>query len=648
MASMIAKVPVCRATIEDIGKALREKPKLTQEDVRKRLPDQIKDFAQLFADDSGAEDLPRTRGSLDHVIDLRHENGKPLIPPWGPLYNMSREELLVLRKTLTDLLAKGWIRPSSSSAAAPVLFARKPSGGLRFCVDYRGLNAITIPDRYPLPLFRETLRQHSKARWFTKLDVKSAFYRVRIIEGDEWMTAFRCRLGLFEWLVTSFGLINAPATFQRYINEHLREHLDLDATACIDDILAYNDGSVEGHWKTVRSIQGKLDKAGLYLDIDKCEFLCKQVKYLEFIVRAGQGITVDPAKVKAILEWKAPNSRIFGNSSAVDRFDKKDTPWVLRKIENNAFNKLKEIFATEPVLAQWDPDRETVLEADSSGYAIGGCLSQVNMQGRLRPVAYLSRRLDGAEPNYPFHDKEMLSIIACLQEWQPELPSVAKPFTILSDHKNLSFFTTKRLLSERQVRYNDVLQQFRFNLRWRPGRACDRPDALSRRDQDRPHGIEDERTAGRILQLLPTVPLYPVQVQGQQQEIKETNNESGSEIVADEILLGADRAGQANIFDDTELQALWKEGVENDNDWRRARNAVRAGERSFPPDLAIKMTANIAECAVTADDVLHGRDNRIWVLDYEPLRTAIMQKTHDRFLTGHPGRDTMIDILLRR
>lgn len=159
------------------------------------------------------------------------------------MYNISREELLVLRKTIADLLKKGWIRASSSPAAAPVLFAKKPNGGLRLCVDYRSLNAMSIPDRYPLPLFKETLRQLSKARWFTKLDVKSAFHRLRIRAGDEWMTAFRCRLGLFEWLVTPFGLVNASATFQRYINEQLREHLDIDATAYMDDVLAYTSGS---------------------------------------------------------------------------------------------------------------------------------------------------------------------------------------------------------------------------------------------------------------------------------------------------------------------------------------------------------------------------------------------------------------------
>ena len=184
----------------------------------------------------------------------------------------------MLRKTLTDLLEKGWIRPSSSPAASPVLFARKSNGGLRFCVDYRGLNAITIPDRYPLPLFKETLRQFSKSRWFTKLDVKSAFHRLRIRKGYEWMTAFRCHLGLFEWLVTPFGLINAPASFQRCINKRLGNYLDVNVTVYMDDILGYTDGSEDDHWEIVQSVLSKLKNAGLYLDIEKCDFLCKEVK----------------------------------------------------------------------------------------------------------------------------------------------------------------------------------------------------------------------------------------------------------------------------------------------------------------------------------------------------------------------------------
>lgn len=661
-------VTVCKASLEDINKALRTKPCLKLSEARDRLPDPLKKFARLFSDDSGANSLPPSRGHLDHAINLRHENGRPVQPPWGPLYSMSREELLVLRKTLTELLAKGWIRPSSSPAASPVLFARKPNGGLRFCVDYRGLNAITLPDRYPLPLFKETLRQLSKAKWFTKLDVKSAFHRIRMREGDEWMTAFRCRHGLFEWLVTPFGLANAPATFQRYINEQLRGHLDVNATAYMDDILVYTDGSKDDHWGVVQSILGKLEKAGLYLDIDKCDFLCREVKYLGYIVRAGDSVTVDPAKVKSILEWKAPTSvkgvrsflgfanfyRCFvdGFSSItapLTKLTKKDSVWRWGPEENEAFEQLKKIFSTEPVLAQWDPERDTVLEADCSGYALGGCLSQVDKHGRLRPVAYYSKRLSGAEANYPIHDKEMLAIITCLQEWKAELRSVAKPFTILSDHKNLDYFMTKRLLNERQARYYDVLQQFNFILKWRPGNSCERPDALSRRDQDKPHGLNDERTMGRIMQLLPTVNASPVdaKLDGETQPphlAQGPNNQRSIEPASATI----DPAALARISDDDEIQALWNQGVSCDHDWRRARDAVKLGERSFPPEIAQKLTANIAECTVAADSVLRGRENRIWVPDYEPLRTAIMQRTHDSYLAGHPGKDTMVGILLRR
>ncbi|KAI0991226.1 hypothetical protein K3495_g16961, partial [Podosphaera aphanis] len=203
-------------------------------------------------------------------------------------------------------------------------------------------------------------------------------------------------------------------------------------------------------------------------------------------------------------------------------------------------------------------------------------------------------------------------------EWKAELVSVAKPFTILSDHKNLNYFTSKRLLSERQVRYNDVLQQFKFILKWRPGDACDRPDALSRRDQDKPVGLEDERTSGRVMSLLPAVPLNPANVTPPTDNNEAhncPNDAAGSSIVNVEI--------QTRIFDDVELQNLWDQGVAADRDWCRAREAVKKAERSFPPDLALRYSVNIAECSVRADGVLRGRADRIWVPDYEPLRTAI-------------------------
>ena len=377
----------------------------------------------------------------------------------------------------------------------------------------------------------------------------------------------------------------------------------------------------------------------------------KEVKYLCFIIRAGDNITVDPEKVKAILEWQAPTTvkgvrSFLGFANFyrcfVDKFSeiagplveltKKRVMWKWGEKELNSFEYLKKIFSSKPVLAQWDPEKETILEADCSGYAMGGCLSQIDKNQKLRPVAYFSKRLTSAQVNYPIHDKEMLAIVECLREWSAELKSVTNPFKIITDHKNLKFFTTKRLLNERQFRYSDVLQQFNFILVWRAGRACERPDALSRREQDKPDGLHDERTAGRILQLLPKVSVNS-------NTVTKSNCDLNNTLPNPDLTV---------LFDDEGLQGLWVQAVKSENDYRRARDSVLAGDKAFPPDLAHKLRANITECTVAADGILRGRENRIWVPDFEPLRTAIMQGIHDSHLAGHPGRDTMIGIILRK
>ena len=163
-------------------------------DPREKLLSHYHEFLDVF-----------NRKESDHLllywgpkVDYRIELDPGTEPPWGPLYNISRDELLVLRKTLTDLLNKGFIRVSNSPAAALVLFIKKLGGGLRFYIDYRGLNKISRKDRYPLPRINETFERISRAKWFTKLDVIAAFHKIRIREGDEWLTAFRTRYGLFE------------------------------------------------------------------------------------------------------------------------------------------------------------------------------------------------------------------------------------------------------------------------------------------------------------------------------------------------------------------------------------------------------------------------------------------------------------------
>ena len=340
-----------------------------------------------------------------------------------------------MRKTLIEFLDKNFIRINNSLAATPILFIKKPGGGLRFYINYRALNTLTRKDRYPLPLIKETLNSLSEAKWFTKLDIIAAFHKIRIAKGEEWKTAFRTRYGLFEWLVTPFGLTGAPATFQRYINWVLREYIDEFCSAYIDDILIFSNGSLADHREKVKKVLQRLRETGLQLDIGKCEFEVKTVKYLGFVIEAGVGISMEPEKVKAIIEWEAPRSirgvRSFvGFANYYRRFihgfselvtpltelTKKDTLFKWGPVAQQAFEKLKAMFVTAPILAQFDPEKETILEADSSGWSIGGVLSQYDEKGELHPCVYFSKKNSPAEYNYKIHDKELLTIIRCLKE----------------------------------------------------------------------------------------------------------------------------------------------------------------------------------------------------------------------------------------
>ena len=669
-------------TIADINKALekldklREKPTLTS--IHRMLPQQLYGFEDLFLDDN-SDELPPHRPGHDMSINLElDENKSEKQPPYGPLYEMSREELLVLRKTLADLLDKGWIRASASAASSPVLFARKPSGGLRLCVDYRGLNSITKKDRYPLPLIRETLRQLAKARYFTKLDVRSAFHRLRIKEGDEWKTAFRTRQGLFEWLVCPFGLCGAPAAFQRFINNALRQFLDVFCSAYIDDVIVYSDGNLEDHYEKVRQVLDALKTAGLRLDLDKCDFATNEIKYLGFIIEAGNGVKVDPDKVKAITNWEEPESvsavrsflgfanfyrEFIHNFSAIceplNNLTKNGAPWKWENMHSKSFNCLKELLATAPILAMFDPEAETILEADSSGYAIGSVVSQVDKKGRLRPVGFFSRKLTPAEANYEIHDKELLSIIATIRHFRGELKSLGRPFVVLSDHRNLRYFMKTRQLSERQVRWAEELASFDFNIKFRPGTDSSKPDILSRKDELRPKSADDERIKKREIQLLKERWLSPVKDSDELKHslcISVVRTRSQNTSKEKHNIIQTENTGclktpmpiteptGKDIFDDIELQKIWNKAIKKDLDFKTLYNSVKNNDRSLP--LSFSSSIQMPDFNIDERQALTYR-GALWIPDWEPLRTALIQRVHDSHVTGHPGRDVTLAILTR-
>jgi hypothetical protein len=275
--------PNCEAfsvSLYEIDRMIEEKkeqgqPKKDNADIealiKKHLPGLYREFKDVFSE-AASNELPPHR-SYDHKIELTEAHTLS----YSPLWKQSQEELEATRQYLLKHLDTGFLSPSNAPFASPVLFTRKPDGSLRFCVDYRKLNAITKKDRYPLPLIDETLERLSKARIFTKIDIRQAFHRIRMHPDSEELTTFRTRYGSYKCKVLPFGLTNGPATFQRYVNDLFIDLLDLFVTCYLDDILIYSQNELE-HEAHVRTVLGRLREAGLQADIKKCEFHVTRTK----------------------------------------------------------------------------------------------------------------------------------------------------------------------------------------------------------------------------------------------------------------------------------------------------------------------------------------------------------------------------------
>jgi hypothetical protein len=249
-----------------------------------------------------APPLPPHR-EYDLAIEL--DDSLPLPPP-GKIYPLSPDETAALETYVTNALARGWISPSSSPVGAPCFYVKKPNGGLRLCIDYRGLNAITKKNSYPLPLIADLFDELSSAQIFTRLDLPDAYHLVRIRQGDEWKTAFRSRFGTFEYNVVSFGLSNAPSAFQYFMNDILREFLGKFVVVYLDDILIYSKNPAN-HDNHVRAVLTALERHSLVVNPAKCSFDLREIDFLGHII-SPSGVSMDPVKTAAIASWESPKN----------------------------------------------------------------------------------------------------------------------------------------------------------------------------------------------------------------------------------------------------------------------------------------------------------------------------------------------------
>ncbi|GJP35290.1 hypothetical protein CLOM_g19797 [Closterium sp. NIES-68] len=360
--------------------------------------------------------------------------------------------------------------------------------------DYRALNRITIKSRYPIPQANDLLDQLRGAKFFSKIDLRGGYHQIRVAAEDCHKTAFRTRYGSYEYLLMPFGLTNAPSTFQMTMNGVFRELLDKCVIIYLDDILIYSC-SREQHLKDLDAVFTLLHKNLLITKWSKCDFLKQELEFLGHVV-STEGVKINPRKIKTIQEWKPPTNlkelqsflgfvnyvrRFIPNMAGLsapltDRLKDHDCFWWGEK-QQAAFDQLKIALTSPPVLRISDPNRPYEVVTDASDIAIGAVLLQDFGDG-LQPVAYESRKLQGAEKNYTVHDKEMLAIVHAFKTWRCYLTGA--DVTVRTDHKSLQYLRAQPNLNPRQIRWLDFLESnFHYTITYKRG-AINIADALTR------------------------------------------------------------------------------------------------------------------------------------------------------------------------
>ncbi|KAL0154966.1 hypothetical protein M9458_049229, partial [Cirrhinus mrigala] len=456
------------------------------------VPAEYLDLKEVFSK-SRAASLPPHR-PYDCAIELLPGTS----PPKGKLYSLSIPEREAMEKYISDSLAAGFIRPSSSPAGAGFFFVGKKDGSLRPCIDYRGLNSITVKNTYPLPLISSAFERLQGASVFTKLDLRNAYHLVRIRRGDEWKTAFNTPRGHFEYLVMPFGLSNSPGVFQALVNDVLRDMVDQFIYVYLDDILIFSS-SLQEHVQHVRRVLQRLLENGLFVKAEKCDFHAQSVPFLGYIVSA-EGMRMDPEKIKAVVDWPSPDSRkalqrFLGFANFYRRFIRNysqlaapltaltspRTAFRWSDAAEAAFANLKRRFVSAPILVTPDPSRQFVVEVDASEVGVGAVLSQRSpSDDKMHPCAFFSHRLSSAESNYDIGNRELLAVKLALEEWRHWLEGSGVPFMVWTDHKNLEYIRTAKRLNSRQARWALFFGRFDFTLSYRPGSKNVKPDSLSR------------------------------------------------------------------------------------------------------------------------------------------------------------------------
>lgn len=426
-----------------------------------------------------------------------------------------------VRQHIEQLLAAGVIRPSKSPFTSNVVLVRKKNGKLRLCVDYRMLNERTIKDSYALPRMEEIFDCLHGAKYFSTLDMKSGYHQVEVEESHKERTAFTVgSIGFFEYNKMPFGLCNAPATYQRLMQDCLG---NLNMTICLiylDDVIIFSD-TFEQHLERLNMVLERLKSCNLKLAPEKCFFFQPEVKFLGHIV-SSEGISTDPEKIDKVKNWPTPKDsdelrsflafagyyrRFIKNFSRIIRplsellipttqktkqKQKSKEDWHWDDVHQNIFDKVKEMLTTAPILAYPDFTKPFEIHTDASTKALGAVLYQ-EQDGKKRVIAFASRALSKSEKNYSAFKLEFLALKwAVTEKFSDYL--VGTHFTVLTDNNPLTYILTSAKLDATGQRWASALGEYSFDIFYRPGLKNADGDGLSRY----PYSEQEEESRVRI------------------------------------------------------------------------------------------------------------------------------------------------------
>ena len=469
--------------------------KLTSPLQRSRLAKVLCDYADCFA--KNADDVGRTN-LVKHDIDTGDHR-----PVHQRCRRFCRSHIQVIRDHVAKLSANGTIRPSNSNWAANPVVVDKKSGEKRLCIDYRGLNAVTMnPDSYMLPRIDDTLDALSCSKFFCTLDLIQGYHQVELNEKDKHKTAFHapyCNPSQWEYNYMPFGLIRAPRTFQRLMDRVIQGLEYTTALAYLDDVIVFGR-SIDETIDRLIVVLERLRSANLKLKAKKCLLFQTEVKYLGHVISA-EGVATDPDKIKAVVEWHPPRTvkqvrgflgmvnyynRFIKNlaelADPLHRITKKNAKFVWGKEQQQSFENLKAVLASSQVMAYPNEQDMYILDTDASDIAMGAVLSQMQMQetGRYqeRPIAYASKKFNPREPNYCARRRELLAIVTMVKHFDVYLRGGS--FMIRTDHASLRYIRTLQNLTPQMFRWIMTLEQYSYSVEIRKGVLHLNADAMSR------------------------------------------------------------------------------------------------------------------------------------------------------------------------